>query len=192
MPLAISLPDAIPPPAAAVGDVLNGKVVVPDANGIYFWFFRDLEELLPEALLRGLVQAAVPRSGDHWCCYVGLAAGQTIHTRILEKHLGDNAHVSTLRHTIGSLLATVHGVTRESNPVGGFWAIAPSFSIENRITKFLLANGKLSWQVTNTSAATEKEVLANQNFVLPLNNQCHGHNPIRRLIRNIRVTFKNG
>ena len=117
---------------------------LPDSSGLYFWYFRHIDELFTERQIEQLYLPKVIQYNDYFLLYLGIAEGQSIKERITRKHL-KSAHGSTLRHSIGSLLAHKYGVNPFSNVKTGKFAIDEDWGVEKRITEYLEENAKISW-----------------------------------------------
>lgn len=172
----------IPPPAATVDQVEDA---VPDETGAYFWFFRSvLEKLFTEAMEERLHWQTVLKHNQYALLYVGIAEGQTLRERIVEKHLRPNSHASTLRFSIGSLLAHKQELPRVEGLLSGKFALAENSGIENMISKFLREHAMVSWIQAKEPAAIEGKLLGRcKDLSFPLNIKNNGTHPFCRTLK---------
>jgi len=154
-------------------EVVNRIAPVPDEPGVYAWYFRDFPNLIPT---EGCAQKE-----DVTLLYVGVApkkpptngkkpSSQTIRKRI-RKHLTGDAEGSTLRLSIGSLLAAQLGIelrmTGRSGTTMGFVSDGTKSKGEKRLSDWMRLNAFVTWQVSEKPWLLEDQLIGRLN--LPLN-----------------------
>jgi hypothetical protein len=166
------------------------QAVLSDNSGAYFWYFRDIGVLFTEEMLKKLYLPSVVQHHEYYLLYVGIAEGQSIKERIVDKHLR-SAHVSTLRFSIGSLLAHKHNVVPFANAKSGKFAIDEAWEIEGRISGIIEENAMLSWIESKQPGVIERTLLGNYKQVsFPLNIQGNRQHPFCSTLNAIRSKYK--
>lgn len=164
-------------------EVLASPSPVPAKAGVYAWYFDD-------------IPAGVPTDGcvtfdGHTLLYVGISPGkppangrgpsrQTVRSR-LRYHYRGNAYGSTLRLTLGSLLADDLGI--ELRLVGSGTRLTFS-SGEADLSDWMSRHARVCWLETPEPWLLEHDLL--QHHVLPLNLDQNGHSPFQRTLSAIR------
>jgi hypothetical protein len=142
-------------------EVLSRPCPVPNAAGVYAWYFRTCPDVVPT---EGCV-----RSGDLTLLYVGISpkappsAGtpsrQTLRTR-LRYHFRGSAEGSTLRLTLGCLLGI------ELRRVGS--GLRMTFAAgEQTLNEWLDRNARVAWLTCDWPWRVEEELI--RSVSLPLN-----------------------
>lgn len=163
--------------------LVNDGRLIPEAGGIYAWYF---DEAPPE----------VPVSGCHthrgWkLLYVGISpsrpvvrrtAHQTLRKR-LQAHLSGNAEGSTLRRTLGILLAETLGIAlRRVGSSGRRMTFTPDG--EARLSAWMDRHVRIAWLVCDTPWALESVML--ETCSLPLNLKGNDHHPFAPRLKQLR------
>lgn len=164
-------------------EVLANPCPVPAEAGVYAWYFDD-------------VPARVPTDGcvtldHHTLLYVGISPGkpptngrgpsrQTVRTR-LRYHYRGNAYGSTLRLTLGSLLADDLGI--ELRLVGSGTRLTFGAG-EAQLSDWMSRHARVCWLETSEPWLLEHDLL--KHHVLPLNLDQNSHSPFRRTLSSIR------
>lgn len=164
---------------------------VPAAPGIYGWFFRtvptmvDATECREFAGLRLLYIGIAPRSPGT----PDSPSRQNLRKRI-RTHFASNASGSTLRLTLGCLLAEELGIKLAMTPSGRMTFMDGEAVLSN----WMAANAFVTW--VDTPTPREAETLAIRSLNLPLNlegNSAHGfHSDLSALRRAARVRARGG
>lgn len=143
---------------------------VPAINGVYFWWFKEIPPGVP-------TQGCITQDG-YTLLYVGISPDKkgkpnsraNLKTRI-RTHYSGNAEGSTLRRTLGVLLAT------ESNyplrRVGSGTRTTFTHSGEQWLDRWMEQNAKVSWIADEEPWLLEGTLIAN--IPLPLNIQDNNH-----------------
>jgi len=154
-------------------EVLSRPCPVPNAAGVYAWFFRKCPDGVPtEGCLR---------SGDLTLLYVGISpkappatgapSRQSLRSRI-RYHYRGNAEGSTLRLTLGCLLS--HSLAIELRRVGS--GLRMTFGVgEQILNEWLDQNARVAWLTCGEPWRVEEELI--RSVSLPLNldqNRNHG------------------
>ena len=143
---------------------------VPAINGVYFWWFKEIPPGVP-------TEGCITQDG-YTLLYVGISPDKkgkpnsraNLKTRIRTHYIG-NAEGSTLRRTLGVLLAT------ESNyplrRVGSGTRTTFTHSGEQWLDRWMEQNAKVSWIADEEPWLLEGVLIAN--IPLPLNIQDNNH-----------------
>jgi hypothetical protein len=162
-----------PPKLWARSEILTKPCPVPKQPGVYAWYFRDL---LPRCDIDGC-----HRIGELSLLYIGIApsppktngkpaSSQTLRDRI-RTHVGRNAEGSTLRLSLGCLLAPRLGL--ELRRVGGGTTLTFAAG-EALLSDWIGANARVAW-LTHAQPWTLESALIRA-LSLPLNlGQNAGH-----------------
>lgn len=179
----------IPKPYIKLRDA--GKLeLLPDPPGMYFWYFQNIDELFFKEQKEKLYLDCIIKSNGYFLLYIGIAVGQSIKQRITDKHL-NSAHVSTLRHSIGSLLANKARLKPSLIVETGKFAIDKDWEIEKRITEYLKENAKISWIIDENPKRLETFLLGNyKKLSFPLNIKENLDHPFCEILRDLRKKYK--
>ena len=143
---------------------------VPAINGVYFWWFKEIPPGVP-------TEGCITQDG-YTLLYVGISPDKkskpnsraNLKTRI-RTHYSGNAEGSTLRRTLGVLLAT------ESNyplrRVGSGTRTTFTHSGEQWLDRWMEQNARVSWIADEEPWLLEGILIAN--IPLPLNIQDNNH-----------------
>jgi hypothetical protein len=169
-------------------DVLGSPSVVPAVSGIYGWYFR---------------QSPHPRIDPLGCTsfdgmpllYVGIApkappasarpSTQTIRDRI-RYHYRGNAEGSTLRLTLGCLLAETLGI--KLRRVGSGRRLTFTFTGEQKLSAWMAENAFVTWVETVEPWLWEDAAL--KSLDLPLNLSGNGDHPFHSFLTSMRAAAK--
>ena len=146
-------------------DVLLRPCPVPNAAGVYAWFFRTIPD--------GIPTEGCARSGDLTLLYVGISpkappvtgtpSRQTLRTRI-RYHFRGNAEGSTLRLTLGCLLSHCLGIELRRVGSGNRMTFGAGEQILNA---WLDQNACVAWIACDEPWRVEEELI--RSVSLPLN-----------------------
>lgn len=164
-------------------EVLTRPSPVPAAAGVYAWYFDK-------------VPARVPVDGcqtvdGHSLLYVGISpkgpgsnglipSRQTLRTRV-RYHYRGNAYGSTLRLTLGSLLAAELGI--QLRLVGSGTRLTFSAG-EGALSDWMSRHARVCWMETASPWLLEHDLI--DNVVLPLNLDQNNHSSFRKELSAIR------
>jgi len=163
---------------------------LPDSPGLYFWYYKNIDELFSKEQKEKLYLDSVIKSNGYFLLYIGIAKGQSIKQRIIDKHL-NSAHVSTLRHSIGSLLANKARLKPSLIVEAGKFAIDKDWRVEKRITEFLKENAKISWIIDENPNGLETFLLGDyRRYSLPLNINNNLNHPFCEILMGLRKKYK--
>lgn len=178
--------DAIVQPSRAdlisIRDVRVNPNRLPDDGGIYGCFTDD--DLI--ANFNGLM------SGDMTLFYVGIGkgkSGQTVRARWRSNHINGRARNSTLRFSLGILLADRLNLTlsRKAGTSDQIWFGADG---ERRLTEWLCQHVCISVQQTGDPESLERRVIAQVGQSLPLNIQGNPLNTFGATLSAMRARAK--
>jgi hypothetical protein len=156
---------------------------VPRAAGVYAWYFTGLEEIVPfsgciscdgfRLLYTGISPSAPPANGKG-------PSKQSLQHRI-RYHFAGNAEGSTLRLSLGCLLADQLGI--ELRRVGSGKRF--TFSIgEAKLSEWMEGHARVVCHVCDQSWKLEEELISSLDLPLNLDqNRRHGFHPVLSEIR---------
>lgn len=154
----------------APSEVLGDGDPVPRLPGIYGWYFSGVEHVVP-------VEGCHEVQGCH-LLYVGIApssagSGATLRSRI-RQHLRSNASGSTLRRTLGSLVAEDIGLQMRRVGKSERTHFAAG---EVTLSAWMLDHARVCWAASVEPWAVEPAVIGSLD--LPLNLQHNLGHPFR-------------
>jgi hypothetical protein len=169
-------------------EVLMRPCPVPKAPGVYAWYFRAPPTGVP---LEGCI-----RQGDLVLLYIGISpkappsdgrpgSRQTLASRIRYHYTG-NAEGSTLRLTLGCLLADELGL--ELRRVGSGHRLTFTVEGEQRLSAWMADHALVAWTETPQPWLLEVKLL--RELVLPLNLDGNRHHPFRERLSTLRAAAK--
>jgi GIY-YIG catalytic domain-containing protein len=165
-------------PLYAWVDLASNPMLPPKKSGVYAWFFDDVPAGVPT---NGCV-----RRGGRVLLYVGISpvsetSGANLHTRIRYHFLG-NAEGSTLRKTLGCLLAKHLGIGLRRVGSGKRMTFGPR---ERALTAWMKRHVRVTWILTTKPRRLEKRFFAA--LTLPLNLEGNAHSPFYPHLKRIRT-----
>jgi hypothetical protein len=164
-------------------EVVSGSSPLPALSGVYLWFFRSWPAGVP-------VGDCVVTDGAR-LLYVGISpdkrskpnSRQNLRNRV-RYHLTGNAEGSTLRRTLGVLLAAESGFPLRR--VGSGRRMTLTHLGEQWLDNWLDENALIFWQPDPAPWLVEHQLL--QLFSCPLNMQGNQHHPFCASLRELRAT----
>ena len=164
------------------GEVLSKPCPVPSVSGVYAWFFKEIPEIVP-------TDGCVTKDGLT-LLYVGISpknesSSQNIRKRI-KSHYQGNAEGSTLRLTLGVLLAGKSGFPLRR--VGSGKRMTLTHVGEQWLDTWMQENALVCWIEHPDPCAMEKEIL--QALSLPLNLQDNQAHPFWAELSDLRKEAK--
>ncbi|MGJ5813679.1 GIY-YIG nuclease family protein [Paludibaculum fermentans] len=168
-------------------EILSLPSPVPKAPGVYAWYFRNLPSTVPtpgcvvfeqfHLLYVGISPSAVPKNGK-------AASKQSLRHRV-RYHMQGNAEGSTLRFTLGCILAEELGV--ELHRVGSGKRM--TFSVgETLLSQWLEENARVAWCVCQEPWNLEHTLISSLH--LPLNLDQNGRNEFFPILSALRRAAK--
>ena len=163
-------------------EVLSKPSPVPSASGVYAWFFKEIPGIVP-------TDGCVTKDGLT-LLYVGISpknesSSQNIRKRI-KSHYQGNAEGSTLRLTLGVLLAGKSGFPLRR--VGSGKRMTLTHVGEQWLDTWMQGNALVCWIEHPDPCAMEKEIL--QALSLPLNLQDNQAHPFWAELSDLRKEAK--
>jgi hypothetical protein len=159
----------------SAADVIRDRKIIPDAGGIYGWWF---DTPLPGVPLENTLLV-----GSHRLLYVGIAprapsaAGSvsrsTLRRRITRNHLGTRIASSTLRRSLAALLREELGLAIVRNDGG---KTAMSRDDEAKLTAWLVDHAAISFMPHDTAWEIEDSIVRIGTPLIPINIKGAGHN----------------
>lgn len=151
-------------------EVMSRSTPVPAANGVYFWWFKDLPPCVP-------TDGCIEKDG-YTLLYVGISPDKkgkpnskaNLKTRI-KTHFGGNAEGSTLRRTLGVLLAAESQFPLRR--VGSGNRTTLTHSGEQWLDRWMAQNAKVHWMTHDEPWILEESLISS--IPLPLNIQGNAH-----------------
>lgn len=161
-------------------EVLAHPSPVPREGGVYGWYFRRAPAGVP-------LDGCVEREG-HVLLYLGISPSSlkgraTLRSRI-RQHMRGSARRSTLRFTLGCLLADELGITLHPKDANGFWLAEG----EARLSDWLEENAAVAWAAHPRPWEVEPDLI--RSLSLPLNLQ-HNPHPFVERLRGIRAKARD-
>ena len=163
--------------------VLSTPCPVPPARGVYGWFFKEIPSTTPTS---GCVT-----KGDLTLLYVGIApkndlSGQSLRKRIAYHYRG-NAEGSTLRLTLGVLLAEKNGFPLRR--VGSGRRMTFTHLGEQWLDRWMEQNAFVCWVEHPSPWQVEASVF--RTLSLPLNLQDNDHHQFKIELSKLRSDAKS-
>ncbi|CAH3603252.1 hypothetical protein AI2709V1_3305, partial [Klebsiella pneumoniae] len=161
-------------------DVMSRPTPVPAANGIYFWWFKEIPSGVP-------TEGCITQNG-YTLLYVGISPDKkgkpnsraNLRQRI-KTHYSGNAEGSTLRRTLGVLLAT------ESNfplrRVGSGKRMTFTHPGEQWLDRWMDKNARVYWIEDDEPWVLEEMLIATISLPLNLQGNKHTFKPILSSMR---------
>jgi hypothetical protein len=165
-------------------DVLARPSPVPARDGVYGWWFRELPPLVAadgcrqyqdlRLLYAGISPNRPPQNGRS-------PSRQTLQKRI-KYHYTGNAEGSTLRKTLGCLLADELGIQLRRVGSGTRMTFVAG---EQALSAWMAENAYVSWVARERPWELEDELIATLD--LPLNLQGNAHNQFHPVLTGVRA-----
>jgi hypothetical protein len=169
----------------ARGEVLSRPSPVPKSPGVYGWWFRSIPRAIDVSRCRewdgltllytGISPTRPPTNGKP-------PSSQNLHQRIRYHYTG-NAEGSTLRKTLGVLLADELGI--ELRRVGSGTRRTFGTAGEAALSGWMTGNALVSWVVCPEPWVLEEELIATLD--VPLNLQGNAHNSFYPTLKRLRA-----
>ncbi|MDK8078824.1 hypothetical protein QP716_13815 [Citrobacter freundii] len=161
-------------------DVMSRTTPVPAVNGIYFWWFKEIPSGVP-------TEGCITQNG-YTLLYVGISPDKkgkpnsraNLRQRI-RTHYSGNAEGSTLRRTLGVLLAS------ESNfplrRVGSGKRTTFTHPGEQWLDQWMEKNAKVYWVANEEPWVLEKTLISSISLPLNIQGNNHAFKPILSAMR---------
>lgn len=170
------------------GEVLGRPSAVPKVPGVYAWYFDEVPPGVPTdgchsgpagvLLYIGIAPSEPPRNGK-------APSRQTVWHR-LRYHYRGNAYGSTLRLTLGCLLADQLGLRLRR--VGSGTRLTFTREGEQKLSDWMASHARVTW--TEHHRPWEPESEAIQRLNLPLNLQGNSHNAHYPTLKALRAEHR--
>lgn len=168
-------------------EILYSPCPVPRTKGIYAWYFRELPSIVPTGdcliyedlalLYVGIAPRCPPQNGRP-------PSRQRLYHRI-RTHLKGNAKGSTLRLSLGCLLAEKLGLKLRRVGNGSRMTFAGG---EHQLSEWLEDNAFVVWQECENPWEIESELF--DELSLPLNLKGNNHHPFYPVLSELRRAAK--
>jgi hypothetical protein len=172
-------------PVYSRDEVLSRPYPVPKSPGVYGWWFRRIPGSIDAAdcvkrdglmlLYTGISPSRPPLNGKP-------PSRQSLFHRI-RYHYSGNAEGSTLRKTLGVLLAEELGIQLRRVGSGTRRTFGPTG--EAALSEWMAANALVSWVVRDEPWVLEEELIASLD--VPLNLQGNSHNRFYPILKQLRA-----
>ena len=163
-------------------EVLSKPCPVPEENGLYAWFFKEIPSIIPTN------QCVV--KDDFTLLYVGISPGRKSSQENLQKriryHYTGNAFGSTLRQTLGVLLTDQSGYPLMRVGSGGRMTF--THPGECWLDNWMENNAFVCWVTHPEPWEVEAGII--RNISLPLNIQDNKHHPFSKTLSDLRKEAK--
>ena len=177
-----------PPSVWSCTEILSKDCPVPRQPGVYAWFFKKIPPQVPvdgcrlldnmTLLYVGISPKEPPRIGSG-------PSKQTLRSR-LQYHYRGNAEGSTLRLTLGCLLAERLGI--QLRRVGSGKRMTFTIRGEEKLSAWMEVNAFVNWVVVDEPWKLEDHLI--RTLSLPLNLQDNGKHPFYPVLTEIRRRAK--
>jgi hypothetical protein len=158
-------------------ELLTKPNPIPKSPGIYAWYFRALPE---EVLLDDC-----HRVQGYSLLYLGIAPSRATSSATLRSrigiHLKGNASSSTLRFTLGCLLAKRLGITLQCHGPKQRLTFRDG---ESSLSSWLKENAMVAWVECDSPWTVEARLVSR--FAPPLNLDHNGSHPFYEVLRSLR------
>lgn len=163
-------------------EVLTRPCPIPAVRGVYAWYFKEPPPTVP-------TDGCLTKDG-HTLLYVGISPKNDSSSENLQKrvsyHFRGNAEGSTLRLTLGALLAPLNDFPLRR--VGSGNRMTLTHLGEQWLDGWMADNAKVCWVEHPQPWVLEDELL--KSLSLPLNLQGNTHHPFFGLLGEIRRAAK--
>lgn len=169
-------------------EVMRDRNIIPDAGGIYGWWF--------DTALPGVPMENTLRVGSHRLLYVGIAprrpsaAGSasksTLRRRITHNHLGNRIASSTLRRSLAWILRQTESLSINRIESG---KATMSRDDEAKLTEWIADHAAISFMPHDTAWEIEDAMIKRGSPILPINIKGAGHDFVSRL-KEMRATVQ--
>ena len=160
-------------------EILSKPSPIPLENGVYAWFFKKIPPNVPLSECKVYEYMRL--------LYVGISPKNELSSQNLRKriatHFRGNAEGSTLRRTLGVLLAEESGY--DLRRVGSGKRMTLTHSGEQWLDDWMEENAFVVWVEHDKPWTVEKDIL--NNLSLPLNIQDNSHHEFSKTLSSIRV-----
>ena len=162
-------------------EVMNRPTPVPAVNGVYFWWFKEIPPCVP-------TEGCIKQNG-YTLLYVGISPDKkgkpnsraSLKTRI-KTHYSGNAEGSTLRRTLGILLAEEsHFPLRR---VGSGTRTTFTHTGEQWLDCWMDKNAHVHWVEHDEPWVLEANLIANLSLPLNIQGNTHAFKPLLSAMRN--------
>ncbi|EPO4456611.1 GIY-YIG nuclease family protein [Escherichia coli] len=161
-------------------EVMSRPTPVPAVNGVYFWWFKEIP---PGVLTEGCIT-----QDGYTLLYVGISPDKkskpnsraNLRQRI-KTHYSGNAEGSTLRRTLGVLLATKSNFPLRR--VGSGKRMTFTHPGEQWLDQWMEQNAKVSWVEDEEPWVLEETLISSISLPLNLQGNNHAFNPVLSAIR---------
>ncbi|WP_211235373.1 GIY-YIG nuclease family protein [Deinococcus ficus] len=154
-------------------DLQAHKTALPKAPGVYAWWFSPPPAGVP-------LEGTLSGPAGH-LLYVGIA-GSNLHQRIRHQHFGGNAEGSTLRRTLGVVLADTLGIHLELSPSGTRLTFGSEG--EKKLTHWMVNHASVGWLAYDHPHEFEDTAL--HTLCVPLNLKNNEHHPFHPQLTALR------
>lgn len=169
----------------SVRELTDRQFPIPKSPGVYAWYFREVPPLVPiencltidgQTLLYVGISPKKPDAN-------GVASAQDLRKR-LRNHCTGNASGSTLRLTLGCLLAERLGI--ELQQIGSRLRFSPAD--EKRLSEWMQENAAVCWVEDPAPWVLEDQLI--ERISLPLNLSGNDHHPFQKKLSSIRAAAR--
>jgi hypothetical protein len=168
-------------------EVLDPARPVPKEPGVYAWYFKAPPDGVPTVAChqwQGLTLLYVGIAPRQQLSATGQPSRQRLAHRV-RYHYRGNAEGSTLRLTLGCLLANRLGIELRRVGSGRRMTFGPG---ESLLSEWMAENAMVTWQVSHQPWALEAELI--QSVALPLNLDMNRAHPFHATLSGLRRIAK--
>jgi hypothetical protein len=165
-------------------DIISDPTLVPVCRGLYGWYFEQCTEIIPDNFCDGCHQYQ-----GRTLLYFGIApksetSDATLKSRIIDQHFDGDAEGSTLRFSLGCLLATRLGIELRLHGSSKRFASSGTLGGEQRLSQWISENAFVSFATVDKPWEIEDEVIGKPHVIsLPLNIKGNSKHPFCKILK---------
>lgn len=178
-------------------EIIADPSLVPATSGIYGWYFDQCLAILSDRFLVGC-----HKYEGKTLLYIGIApeepiegkrpSNATLNSRIVGQHCNGDAEGSTLRFSLGCLLANQLGIQLRLRGTSKRFAIGDACRGEERLSEWMSHHAFVSFVEIWNPWELEKQILGKPLILsLPLNLKGNSNHPFCKFLKGIRKEAKN-
>ena len=166
-------------------EMISNPCPIPETGGLYAWYFKEIPPKVP-------TEGCIVKDGKT-LLYIGISPARknsnaNLRSRIKTMHLKSIAEFSTLRFSLGVLLAE-----KSKFPLRMKIRERKTFTHpgEEWLNNWMEENAYVCWATHRAPREVEEKILKSRKVLLPLNIQSNRCNPFKKELLAMRKTAKN-
>lgn len=168
-------------------EIIADPTLVPACPGIYGWYFDRCIEIIRDNSCDGCYQYK-----GKTLLYFGIApksetSNARLNGRIINQHFNGDAESSTLRFSLGCLLASRLGIELRFHGSSKRFAVSGTLRGEERLSDWMSRNAFISFATVEKPWEIEDEVVGKPHMLsLPLNIKGNSTHPFYKILKSAR------